>query len=243
MKDSLFDNMRRVENGHWWFVTRRKIIGKVMDKFCPDKHARIFDVGCGTGDNLGFLAAHGRVTAMEKHDTALAYARARNIGNVYEGNLPDGIPDEVGGDYDIIVMFDVLEHIEDDARCLSILLEHAKGKGKLILTVPAYRFLWSNHDIIHHHKRRYTSANLRKALEANGWRVNYISYFNTLLFPAALIVRIMEKFRPPEGNAELTMPPIWLNTILKNIFQLECHFIGSVSLPFGLSIIAVAEKA
>ena len=147
-----------------------------MDKFCPDKHARIFDVGCGTGDNLGFLAAHGRVTAMEKHDTALAYARARNIGNVYEGNLPDGIPDEVGGDYDIIVMFDVLEHIEDDARCLSILLEHAKGKGKLILTVPAYRFLWSNHDVIHHHKRRYTSANLRKALEANGWRVNYISY-------------------------------------------------------------------
>jgi 2-polyprenyl-3-methyl-5-hydroxy-6-metoxy-1,4-benzoquinol methylase len=138
MERELFDEMYQVESYHWWFVARRKIIKSVIAKLNLENNARIFDAGCGNGDNLSLLANYGQVTAMERDDNALAYAKNRGIGKIYQGELPNTVPDEIDNNFDLIVMLDVLEHIDDDNMSLQVLHEHVKDNGVLLITLPAY---------------------------------------------------------------------------------------------------------
>ena len=150
-------------------------------------------MGCANGDNLEMLSKYGSVTAMESMHTAFERAKARNICDVYEGHLPDNIPDDINKENELIVMLDVLEHIENDSECLKVLRNWLKDSGNLLITVPAYQFLWTCHDELHHHKRRYTVGHLKQLLDNSGWHIKYISYFNFFLFPVALIERIKQK--------------------------------------------------
>ena len=243
MENEIFNDMFKVETQHWWFVARRRIIECVITKLNLDNDALIFDAGCGTGDNLNMLSRFGNVIAMERDANAFEKANSRATGKVYRGELPDGVSEEIQNNNDLIVLLDVLEHIDDDGASLITLKKYLKTQGKLIITVPAYQFLWTERDNHHHHKRRYTITNLKKVMEDNGWQINYISYFNTLLFPLALIDRLKQKIFPVEEDSDLKMPPNWLNAIFKKIFSFESMMIGKLVLPFGLSIIAVAEKA
>lgn len=242
MENELFDEMYKVETQHWWFVARRKIIENVIGQLKLEKHSSILDAGCGNGDNLSMLSKYGDVVAMEREDAALEKAQARDIGKVYKGELPNQIHDDIQKDKDLIVLLDVLEHIDDDAGSLSALGNVINNNGSLVLTVPAYQFLWTSHDEQHHHKRRYTVNQLRKLIESNGWKVSYISYFNTLLFPLALIDRIKQKLFSSGENEGLKMPPVFINALFEKIFSFESKFIGKIVFPFGLSIIVVAKK-
>ncbi len=242
MENELFDEMYNVETQHWWFVARRKIIDSVVQSLDLEKVSRIMDAGCGNGDNLAFLSKYGDVTAMERDDNALLKAKARQIGNVSKGSLPDKIPAEINKNNDLIVLLDVLEHIDEDAESLAVLRDYVNDNGKLIITVPAYQFLWTAHDEQHHHKRRYTAKYLKILIENNGWKVDTISYFNSLLFPLALVDRIKQKIFPTEKGNKLKMPPKLINMLLEKIFSFESRLIGHFSFPFGLSIIVVAEK-
>jgi SAM-dependent methyltransferase len=242
MENKLFEEMYKFEARHWWFVARRKIIENVIKSLKLGKNVSIFDAGCGNGDNLSFLSKYGNVVAMERDDNALKKAVSRATGKVFQGELPGNIHAEIKKDNDLIVMLDVLEHIDDDAGSLRKLNEYIKEEGKLVLTVPAYQFLWTKHDEQHHHKRRYTANDLKQLIENNGWKVNYISYFNTLLFPLALIDRLKQKIFPVSDDEGLKMPPAFINSLFEKIFSFETGLIGRIKLPFGLSIIVVAGK-
>jgi SAM-dependent methyltransferase len=242
MENELFDEMYKVETQHWWFVARRKIIETIIKKLDLAKDSRIMDAGCGNGDNLVFLAKYGDVVAMERDANALTKAQARGIGKVLKGDLPNNIHVDIRKDNDLIVLLDVLEHIEDDAGSLNALRACVKDNGNLILTVPAYQFLWTTRDEQHHHKRRYTANKLKELIETNGWNVHYISYFNSLLFPLALIDRIKQKVFPLAQDGDLKMPPEIINYFFEKIFSFESKLIGNIRLPFGLSIIVVAKK-
>lgn len=242
MENELFDEMYKVETRHWWFVSRRKIIAAVIDSLKLGNSLKVMDAGCGNGDNLEFLSNYGELVAVERDTNALARAQMRKSGRVFKGALPDELPEEITKNNDLIVLLDVLEHIEDDAKSLFVLRGWAKQKGNIVITVPAYQFLWTRHDDIHHHKRRYTVTSLKQVVENNGWKIQYISYFNTFLFPLALINRLVKKVFPPSADDGMDMPNRYINDLFKKIFGFESNIISKFNFPFGLSIIAVAEK-
>lgn len=244
MKESIYRQMREVEDVHWWFTARRKIIGKIIKQLNLPENTRILDAGCGTGGNLKMLSTYGSVTGVEMDQKAAEMARDRNIGSVLEGYLPDSFPIDEKEKFNLIVLLDVLEHIEDDSASLKQIKKYLNENGKLIITVPAFPFLWSSHDEVHHHKRRYTQHSLAKVVKLSGMNVKYISYYNMLLFPAAAIIRIISKLGPGKSSQdsnEVPLPGNYLNKLLSKLFSFEAGFIGSVKVPFGLSLIAVVD--
>lgn len=239
MDAHVYSEMAALEQQHWWFAARRKILDKLISTLPLPPDAKILEAGCGSGGNLNMLARHGQVYAMETNTQALALAVAKGAGQIAAGRLPAAIP---FGDqkFDLIALLDVLEHVDDDAASLSALRTRLKPGGWLLLTVPAYPFLWSRHDELHHHKRRYVARDLRAISEAAGLHIPYLSYFNTWLFPLIAAARLA---RPGEGSSgDLTMPSKLTNALLTKIFASERLLLGRVTLPFGVSLLALARN-
>jgi SAM-dependent methyltransferase len=249
------------EDKHWWFLGRRRIINKVIRQLNLPKNIEILEAGCCTGGNLAMLARHGSVSAMELDQIACKIAcdrvaaplehRAasplenRPVAKVRLGSLPDNIP--FNGEYDLIVILDVIEHLDDDLAGLKALYSQLKLGGYLLITVPAYQFLWSHHDDINHHKRRYLLKGLKQVVRKAGFTVRYGSYINTFLFPIVALVRgfknilnFQEKNTTSSSDLILPSPPV--NKLLTYLFASERHLIGKVSLPFGVSALLVAQK-
>ncbi len=248
MRPDVYQSMARVEDTHWWFRGRRAIITSILSTLNLPKDAAILDAGSGTGGNLAMLSSFGTVYAMEMDAEARALANQRGIVAVQEGELPGKIP---FGDqaFDLIAMFDVLEHIEQDFDALSALHARLKPHGMLLLTVPAFEMLWSMHDAMHHHKRRYTVAPLMRLMERAGYTVRFASYINFWLFPLIAIVRILDRLsgnrligKKSDGNAELSIPPAPINWLLMKIFASEAGLISRMRLLFGVSIVLLAQK-
>lgn len=187
------------------------------------------------------LGQFGRVDAVELDDDARALATERSGIAVLPGALPDDLPPECDG-YDMVVLLDVLEHVDLDRDALAALRRRLRPGGKLVLTVPAYPWLWSRHDETHHHHRRYTAGVLADRLAAAGYRVVNMSYFNTLLFPLIVAVRAVHRLLGIDA-ADDAMPPRPVNRMLRALFRCERHAIGRLRLPFGVSLAAVAEPA
>ena len=242
MENKIFQKMLKLESSHWWFVARRKIIQRAINNLDLPRNIRILDAGCGNGDNLSLLSTFGDLVAFEKNEYALKTAKSKKIGEIYKAELPDKLPNTIKTNFDLIVLLDVLEHIDDDSKSLTTVRKLMNNKGIILITVPAFQWLWSEHDVIHHHKRRYSKSELREKLDSSGFRIKYISYFNTLLFPFALVERIGQKIFFPSNPEILELPNNKINFLLEKIFSLEAIFMNKISLPFGLSLVAIAEK-
>jgi len=241
MDRSVYDRMDRLEADHWWFVARRAVIATIIERLIalPDGSA-ILEAGCGTGGNLRMLQSLAELHAFEFDEEARCRAEIKSDLNIPHGALPDDVPDQ-GRDYDLIALFDVLEHIEDDSASLKSLSAHLSETGRILVTVPAYQWLWSRHDERHHHFRRYSRAGLRQAAEAAGLRVEHVFHFNFFLFPVAIGLRAVKAvFRRNTPDDE--MPGPLINALLRRIFTSERHLVGRVPLPFGLSVCAVCSK-
>ncbi|MCJ2542147.1 methyltransferase domain-containing protein [Synechococcus bigranulatus str. 'Rupite'] len=240
MDPKAYEQMAKLEDEHWWFVGRRRIFSRVIETLALPSPAHILEAGCGSGGNLKMLSQFGKVWGMEKSEFARPLAQARQIGIVAEGELPDRIPFE-GQQFDLIALLDVLEHLEQDRESLKALKSRLTSTGYLLVTVPAYPWLWSSHDELNHHKRRYTRPQLLATLEHSDLEVHTLCYFNSVLFPLIAGIRLFRKIvRLPESQ-DLKMPSPWLNQLLTSIFSAEAYLIPRFALPFGLSLLAVAS--
>jgi len=242
MDRQIYHQMAAVEDTHWWFVARRTIIKTILSTcvVLPEK-AQILEAGCGTGGNLSMLTDFGEVSAFEPDTEARKFAGLKGNHNIQAGYLPDKIPFGMGR-FDLVTAFDVLEHLEDDKTCLLALGDHVRPGGWMVLTVPAFQFLWSKHDELHHHKKRYSKRKLLNVTQAAGFLPHFMSFFNTFLFPVAFVSRLAKKILNTQNTQEDKVPPAIINNILLRVFCMERFFIEHIPFPFGLSLIMVAQK-
>jgi SAM-dependent methyltransferase len=240
MEQDAFELLAAGEREHWWFRGRRRLIERTLQYLAPGTTAQILDVGCGVGGNLELLARFGHVKGFESESGALTQARARHIGHLEPGALPTPLP-FAGELFDIVGMFDVLEHLEHPVDCLAALRARMAEHGRLVITVPALPWLWGPHDEQHHHFRRYTRGQLVAHLEAAGFAVEYASYANMLLLPLAIAQRLKERLFGYSVHA-LT-PPAWINALFYRVWSFESRFTPPGRLPIGLSVVAIARRA
>lgn len=242
MEAAAYHSLRDLQDRHWWFVGRRSIVARLIRRFVrlPER-PRILEAGCGYGGNLAMLGQFGEIDAFELDDDARAYASLHAPRQVAPGLLPDRIGFD-GEQFDLIAMLDVLEHVEDDFGALLALRQRLGADGSIIITVPALPWLWSSHDAIHHHKRRYTRTGMDRLLRRAGYATVSIGYFNCLLFPLAMVQRLATQLTHATGKPD-NMPWPWLNRLFGDLFRLERHIVGRIGMPIGLSLYAVARPA
>jgi len=240
MERVVYRQMAELDQRHWWYRARRQVLAELVRREAmPPPKARVLEIGCGTGHNLEMLGAFGRVDAVELDDEARAIAEHRLGREVLSAPLPElaGVRDQT---YDLIAALDVIEHIEDDGAALAAIARKLKPGGKFLMTVPAHQWMWSAHDVVNHHKRRYSKAGLRRLVEASPLKLEKVGYFNSLLFPLAMADRLASKLRGKD-DADLKLPSAPLNGALERIFALERHLVGRLPLPPGLSLFAVSS--
>ena len=239
MERSVYQQMAELDERHWWYRARREVLADLIRRDVkPPRAARILELGCGTGHNLEMLAEFGKVDALELDDEARAIAEKRLGRKVMSAPLPElgGVADRR---YDLIAALDVIEHIDDDDAAIAAIAGKLKAGGKLLMTVPAHQWMWSAHDVVNHHKRRYSKQALRRLVEGSPLRLDRIGYFNSLLFPLAVTERFASRLRGKD-NADVKLPSAPLNSALRTIFAAERHLVGRLPLPPGLSLFAVA---
>ena len=242
MEKSVYRQMHHIEEQHWWFVARRRIIAATLARFLPRRPLRILDAGCGTGGNLPLLARFGSVTGLEMDVDAIAFAASKSDIPVLQGSFPDALP-TFPARFDVIALLDVLEHLQQDQAALRRLHDLLADDGCVILTVPALPRLWSEHDKRHHHQRRYTRRSLRALLLAAGYEIRHISYFNLWLLPLVGGVRLLKKLLPSGSLADDdSLPGAIVNRLLTAVFASEAPLVSRWSLPLGVSLLAVAVR-
>ena len=241
MERAVFDRMAELDQDHWWFVARRRILKTLIERVVrPPQKARILEVGCGTGHNLAMLKTFGVLEASELDRCARAVARKRLPGKIKEARLPDLSMFERNG-YDLIALLDVLEHVPDDVGSLRAIHRRLKPGGALLMTVPANPWMWSAHDRAHHHFRRYTRKQLEELFLRSGLEIELLSYFNFLLFPLIAGARLVGKLLARDA-ADDRLPNHYVNAFLERVFGLESSLVGRLPMPFGVSLVAVLRR-
>ncbi len=235
----VYDRMAAHDTTHWWYRARREILAAYLTR---EAHlppgARILEIGCGTGHNLAMLRGFGTVEAIEIDPLAREIASERLGRPVGAAPLP-GLPGVPRGAFDLIAVLDVVEHIEDDVAALAAMRACLAPGGKLLITVPAHPWMWSAHDVVNHHYRRYTKASLDTAIRAAGLRPAKRGYFNSLLFPLAAAARVAGRLMGRDDSDDSPPPPA-VNALFEGIFRLERHLVGRIPMPPGVSIITLA---
>lgn len=244
MDPYLLEQHSDMEQSHWWLAARRLVIGKILDRWLRSGPAdrRILDVGCGAGSMIGLLSQYGRVTALDSSETAIGYVRQRYpMVTTAVGEVPQALP--LGGDFAAVTAFDVIEHITDDLAALTAIRAAMTPGGLFVCAVPAHQWLWGPHDDLSHHKRRYSRRGLDQVLGQAGFTVEWISYYNTALFPAVAALRVGRRLlrpnAPPASDFDVDSGP--LNSLMLRLFAAERHLINWMRLPFGVSLVVVAR--
>jgi len=241
MEPEVYTRHLENEESHWWFKGRREIICSVIKKNFRngDKKINILDFGAGSGTNIQMLNSFGNVYVYEKNKKISDFLKEKfksseNIKIVKDFNNKDF--------FDLIVVADVIEHIKDDKLIINQLSNSLKKNGKLLLTAPAYQFLFSNKDVALHHYRRYTKFSLNKLFEEN-YTILKSSYFNFLLFlPLCISILIMKVLKIQFIDSVEKKPNFLVNTLLYLVFISESILLKFINLPFGISILTFCKK-
>ena len=230
MEKQSFRLLRESESS-WWYRGRALIIRRAIEHYLTFRGGDVLDVGAGFGGLFDTLQHFGKVTGVEPDATAREVCGIKSYKKVVAT-----IPDATDHKYSLIGMFDVLEHTSDDRDVLLKLHTLLVPNGVLVITVPAYQWLWSDHDLAHHHFRRYTRTSLGNALSETGYRIEYLGYWNTIFFIPACIIRLLGL----TGKSALGLPR-FLDKILFFLIAIESLLIPRLQLPFGLSVIVIAK--
>ena len=237
----VYDRMAAHDSTHWWYRARRDILADYLTRYGGlPANARILEIGCGTGHNLPMLARFGEVEAIEIDPAARRIASERLGRPVGDAPLPE-LPGVERSAYDLIAVLDVVEHIEDDVAALAAMRDRLAPGGKLLITVPAFQWMWSAHDVVNHHHRRYSKRTLARAIEAAGMRPRKLRYFNSILFPLAAAARIAGRLTGREDSDD-SPPPGPVNRLFEAVFRIERHLVGRVPMTPGVSIITLAGR-
>lgn len=240
MERVIYDRMAELDQTHWWYTARRRVLAAfIRREITLPKNARLLEIGCGTGHNVPMLREFGSVDAVEIDADARRVATGRLGIAVAEASLPEltGIPEKY---YDLVALLDVIEHVEEDHAALSSIARRLRPGGRVLITVPAHQWMWSAHDRLNHHHRRYSKRALAALIEGSGLKIGKLSYFNSLLFPLAVGARLVGKLTGKDDTDD-TLPPQLINMLFDRLFGAEAYFLGRVPLPPGLSLVAVAS--
>jgi len=240
-----YDIHTAVEDRHWWWRARREILDRVITRFlpaAPPGGLQIAEVGCASGGNLRMLSRFGNVLGAEMDERAIAFLREKRQSEFRV--IHHAIPQPLPGKFDVLAMCDVLEHVEDDRGAMQWAANHLNPGGILVITVPAFQFLWTEQDDAVHHFRRYSPEQLADLVPAD-LELLHVTCFNSLLFaPIAAVRAVMNQL--PRGDraprSHLGVPPEPINGLFYRLFRLERFVVPKLSLPLGVSVLLVARR-
>jgi SAM-dependent methyltransferase len=239
MQPSEIDKMHRLEENHWWFQGKKLLVEQFVVSSCI-RGGKFLDIGCGTGMFLKLFANYGNVFGVDVSAQALAYCREKvdaDLRLAAGDQLP--FPD---GSFSFVSLLDIIEHADDDLAVLKEAYRVCMPGGAVLVTVPAFRFLWSNHDVAHHHKRRYRLPELRRIGTEAGFTVERITYTNFFIFFPVLIKRTMLSTKHNGLESDLTETPALLNRMLLSLYRLEAFYLGKADFPWGVSLLMLIRK-
>jgi SAM-dependent methyltransferase len=263
MEPTFYAEYFRHEDTHWWFRWRYELVARIVgERNGGDPAAfRILDAGCGTGQMLQHLGRFGRAVGIDTSPEALSFAASRGVDRLVRGSIL-ALPFADAG-FDCVLSLDVIEHVDADEALLHHLAGVLKPGGRLVVTVPAFRALWSEHDEVNWHKRRYRAPQLRSLLEAHGLEIERLTYCNTALFAPIFAIRKLKNLRNrlrdrarartngtgraapaglPVPESDLGWLPKPLNEGLFRLLRAENLLLERRDLPFGVSLLAIARK-
>ena len=242
MKEHTYPIMFRVEQAHWWYTGRRKILAGFVEEICrqvTDRRPRILDVGCGTGANLLMLSEYGEAEGVDISEDALAFCRERGLDKVRLG-AGEQLPYE-DGTFDLVTALDVVEHMDDDLAGLREMRRVLRPGGRVLLFVPTFMFLWGLQDDVSNHRRRYRLPELRRVLEQAGFEIERTTYANITFFLPILLMRKLMRLTGIKTSSENNINVSALNGVLGRMLAAESWVLKYMNLPFGVSALCVGR--
>ena len=240
MQKYLYKDLYNLEETHWWHISKRRAVQNLIRKYNLSLNPKILDIGCGTGKNMEGLLKYGVVWGLDNSSDAIRFCKMRGLKNLKLGSAEKtNLKDE---SFNIITLLDVLEHT-DDNKTLKEMHRILKREGLLIITAPAYLWLWSDWDRVLHHKKRYTLNTLNEILATNNFSPVKMTYlYSFLVLPVLIIRKIKQKFSKDFYQSDFKLSTPLLNFLLNNLSRLEFFLAENFFIPFGTSILVVAKK-
>ena len=243
MQSHHYPILYQVEENHWWYVGRRRLIQSLVERICitlDKRNPRILDVGCGTGANLKMLAKFGAAEGVDISSQAVDFCRMRGLDCVKLGAI-EQLPYD-SGSFELVTALDVIEHLDDDVAGMQEMRRVLRHDGRLLLFVPAFMFLWGVQDDVSNHRRRYTLPNLRSAVEAAGFSIEWASYANISFFLPVLVVRSVMRWLGLRATTEYGINISLMNGAFSRLFAAERFILKRGRIPFGVSAVCIARR-
>ena len=243
MKEHTYPIMFRIEQSHWWYTGRRKILASFVEDICrrvTDRRPRILDVGCGTGANLLMLSKYGDAEGVDVSEDALAFCRERGLENVKLGAAEQLPYDD--DTFDLVTALDVVEHLDDDLAGLREMRRVLRPGGRVLLFVPTFMFLWGLQDDVSNHRRRYRMPELGRVLKQAGFEIERTTYANITFFMPILAMRKLMRLTGIKAESENNINVSAFNGMLGRMLGAESFVLRYMNIPFGVSGLCVARK-
>jgi SAM-dependent methyltransferase len=235
LDDWRYRELYELEDRHWWFRGRRAAIWALIERAGVDSAPHLLDAGCGTGRNLVEFGRLGEAEGIDFSEQAVEFCHQRGLTGVRQGPV-ETLPFD-SDRFDLILATDVIEHLRDDVVALTELRRVAARGGRIVITVPAYQWLWSQHDVSLHHYRRYTTPRLRRAAVAAGWQPVLSTYFFTAMLPLVAATRIGRGLLGRHESSDLALSRAAVSQVLEAPIRGEAALIRrGARLPFGVSL-------